>query len=466
MCLVSCNDLLEEKPKSLVVENFYKTPEEVETATNAIYNQLRITTQMSVYEATLECLSDFIYGRGSWAQISEYTTLNDANITRVSTIWESFYVGIRCANLVIQNSSEENPQIAVFIAEAKFLRAFIYFQLVRNWGGVPIRTENNMSDKDVSRSSIDEVYDFILNDLIYAEKILPEEREQIGRPTKWATKALLADVYLQQKRYSEARLKAEEIIGSGKFSLVSISSKIDLQEKVYGPTVITSSEEIFYLKYSNIAAGQGNYMLWILNHQATGGFPFGGAYAIYGDKTNPIYQNWDDKDLRKQLWESVDFGLGSNTLVSTKFIDKNAISQNGGANDDPIYGYPDVLFLYAEALTMERGYVSAEAIDAINKIRRRAYGYDPIVQSDVDYNITDFSSVDDFIDVLLKERGYEFQVEGKRWLELKRMGKAKEIIKRTKGLDVSDDCLLWPIPISEMNYNASLDPVKDQNPGY
>ena len=72
---------------------------------------------MSVYEATLECLSDFVYGRGSWTQIGEYKKLNDTNITRVSGIWKSFFISIRCANLV--------------------MRVFVYFHLVRNWGGVP-----------------------------------------------------------------------------------------------------------------------------------------------------------------------------------------------------------------------------------------------------------------------------------------------------------------------------------------
>jgi hypothetical protein len=66
----------------------------------------------------------------------------------------------------------------------------------------------------------------------------------------------------------------------------------------------------------------------------------------------------------------------------------------------------------------------------------------------------------------MRERAYEFNFEGKRWLELKRTGKAKEIILATKGITVEDACFLWPIPVSEMNYNKALDPKNDQNPGY
>ena len=157
LLLTGC-DALEESPKNMVVENFYKTPEEVETATNAIYHSLRAGECMSVYEATLECMSDCVYGRGSWAQIGEYNKLNDTNITRVGTIWKWFYLAIRNANLVIQRSSAGDPAIDVFVAEAHFLRAFSYFQIVRNWGGVPLRTDKNLGETDVPKSPVDEVY--------------------------------------------------------------------------------------------------------------------------------------------------------------------------------------------------------------------------------------------------------------------------------------------------------------------
>lgn len=463
---VSCSDQLVEHPKAMVVENFYNTPEEVESATNAIYNPLRTSTQMAVYEATMECLSDFVYGRGSWTQIGEFKKLNDANITRVEEIWKSFYLSIRGANLVIQNSPAGSDKIDVFIAEARFLRAFVYFQLVRNWGGVPLRTEENMAEISVSKSSSDVIYGSIINDLVEAGKVLPEKRDMSGRPSKWSAKTLLADVYLQLGKYKEARINAEEVVKSGQFSLIPVKSKEDFQNDVFGPMVTTSSEEIFYLKYSNIVSGQNNYILWILNHFETGGFPFGGAYAIYGDLTNPIYKSWDDRDLRKQLWSPVEFGLGRNTLVSTKFIDKNAINKNGGANDDPVYGYSDLLLIYAEAINRDAGKPSDEALEAVNQIRRRAYGYNPKVTSEVDYKLADYPTVDLFGDLVMKERGYEFQVEGKRWMELKRMGKAKQVIKAVKGIDISDVSFLWPIPVNEINYNTALDPNTDQNPGY
>lgn len=462
---VSC-DALDESPKSMVVENFYSSPEEVQTATNAIYHSLRSGECMAVYEATTECLADYAYGRGSWAQIGEYGKLNDTNISRVSLIWKWFYLAVRNANLVIQRSPTGDPTIDVFVAEAHYLRAFAYFHLVRNWGSIPIRSEKNISEISVPKSSVEDVYKFILADLEIAEKGLPDKQEQIGRPAQWAAKTLLSDVYLQMEKYAEAAGKADEVIKSGKYTLVKVASKADLQENVFGPALTSTPEEIFYLKYSNVAAGQANYLLWITNHASTGGFPFGGAYAVYGMSDNQVFTSWDDKDLRQQLWHSAEFGLGAKTMVTTKFIDKGAVSQSGGGNDDPVYGYSDLLLIYAEAKAMEAGKATSEAMEAVNQIRRRAYGLDPQVASPIDYKISDYASADAFRDLVIKERGYEFQFEGKRWLELKRTGKAKQIIKATKDIDVSEYSYLWPLPIDEMNYNTALDPAKDQNPGY
>jgi tetratricopeptide (TPR) repeat protein len=461
--LLSCEDLLEEKPKSMAIETFFKTPGEVETALNAAYSPLRGTEGMAVYEATLDCSADYSYGRGSWAQISEYQKLNDANISRVSGLWSQFYLSIRNANLVIKNAPSGN-EYERYLAEARFLRAFNYFQLVRCWGGVPVRTEDNMMEVDLERSTEEEVYAFLLSDLIAAESKLLDSYTQVGHPTVWAAKTLLADVYLHLGRYEQAKEKADEVIKSGRFHLVPVSSTGDFRVKVFGPALISTPEEIFYLKYAH-ESGQQNYMLWIINHEKTGAYNFGGAYALFGDAVNPVYQDWDGDDLRKGLWENVEFGVRPTTLVSTKFADSQAIDKSGGGNDDPVYGYSDLLLIYAEAAVFAANSPVAEALEAVNQVHRRAYGKDPQSPSEIDYKPEDYT-VQSFLDLVMRERSYEFPFEGKRWLELKRTGKAKAVIKAVKGIDVDDTHFLWPIPISEMNYNRALDPKADQNPGY
>ncbi|MFC5410468.1 RagB/SusD family nutrient uptake outer membrane protein [Larkinella bovis] len=465
--LMACEDALKEEPKSLVVETFFNTAAEVETAASAIYSPLR-NTNMSVYEATLESQTDYAFGRGSWAPLSDFQGFNDANITRVAGLWNTFYLSIRNANLVIRSAPKgaaiSPADVAKYVGEAKFMRAFNYFQLVRNWAGVPIRTEANMDDIDLKRSTAEEVYALILADLKEAEASLPDNPAVAGRPTKWAAKTLLADVYLQLGQFAEARDKADEVIKSNKFSLVPVVTKEDFQTKVWGPDLVSTSEEIFYLKYAR-QVSQGNYMLWISNHPNTKLFNFGGAYAVYGDASNSVYKAWDDNDLRKKLWDIVDFGLGATTLVSSKFIDTQAVGQNGAGNDDPVYGYSDVLLIYAEAASRAGNGPTAAAMEALNQVHRRAYGKPANAPSTVDYKLADYNAAT-FWDLVLRERAYEFQLSGKRWLDLKRTGKAKAVILAAKGKNVVDKHLLWPIPVSEMNYNKGLDPAKDQNPGY
>lgn len=467
--LSSCESILKEEPKSLAVETFYNTAAEVEAAVNAIYTPLRSsnTSGMGVYIAVLEAHIDYAYGRGSYAVLNNFQGLDNVNISRTAGAWEGFYLSIRNANLVIKNApngkSISKANIDKYLAEAKFLRAFNYFHLVRNWGGVPIRTEANMTEINAKRNSVAEVYDLILADLKVAEAGLPEQISQSGRPSKWAAKTLLADVYLELKRYAEARDKAEEVMLSKKFSLVPVQTSEDFQ-KIFGPTVVTTPEEVFYLKYSR-QSGQGNLWPWLTNHPGTRLHGGGGVYGHHSDITNPVYKNWDDKDLRKGLWYSWNIGLGATSILSKKFIDPDAIGGSGAGNDAPWYRYADVLLIYAEAASQAANGPTATALEALNQVHRRAYGLAPTSPSTIDFKLADYTA-NSFLDLVIKERGYEFQYEGKRWLELKRTGKAQQIILATKNKTIADKAYLWPIAVSELGYNTAIDPVKDQNPGY
>lgn len=466
LLFASCEDMLAENPKTIAAELFYNTPEEVESAVNAIYVPLRTIRAEQI--AILDAHTDWGYGRGSRAQYNDFAGLNAANNNAAASRWNGFYQAIRNANLVIANApngtSLTEAQIAGFVAEAKFLRALSYFDLVRNWGGVPLRLETDMTEINLRRSSVDEVYTLILSDLIEAEANLPTDPKHLGRPTALAAKTMLADVYLTLGRFEEARDKAGEVIGFNKFSLVPISSKEDIQWHIFGPELTTTPEEIFYFKFAR-ELGQGNYLLWILNHPSTGFYNFGGAYAHYSDATNPFYVSWEEGDHRKELWDMVDFGLGATTLVSGKYIDPAAVSNNGAGNDTPVYRFAEVLLIYAEAAARVAGGPTEAAMESLNKVHRRAYGYHPANPSPVDFKIEDYDG-ESFIDLVLRERAYEFQFEGKRWYDLKRTGTAAEVILETKGLTIAEAHYLWPIPTEELNFNKALDAAVDQNPGY
>lgn len=462
--VTSCSNLLEEDPKLIAEETFYNTTEEAETAVNAIYSPLKNTSDGGI-NGINSALGEFTYGRGSWAALNDYTGLNDVWITRVSNMWQPFYLAIRNANLVIQklpeSTSMSESDIRQLVAEARFLRAFAYFQLVKNWGGVPLRTEDNFMEINVPRSSIEEVYALIKSDLLEAEVDLPDEARLIGTPSKWAAKTVLADVYLYNQMYSEAASKAKEVIDSQKYSLVQVKTTDDFQ-KIFGADIITTSEEIFYSHYDGTI--EGNIWPGLMNHPATGLYGKSGVYGVYGLSTNLAYKNWDSADLRKGMWYSWNIGVGTNSILSKKFIDPNSPGLGGG-NPITWYRYAEILLIYAEAVSHVNNGPTAEAVEALNKVHRRAYGYDPTTNSSVDFNISDYT-LSSFIDLIIKERGYEFDLEGKRWPDLKRTGKAAEIILSIKGKTVIEKNYLWPIPVNEYNFNLAIDPTKDQNPGY
>jgi len=464
--LAACNDLLEEAPKTVVAENFYQTVGEIESATNAIYSPLR--SVRSEHVAVLSAHTDWGYGRGSRAQYNDFEGLNTTNISTAADRWKQFYEGIRNANLVLyyapQSENIEPETLNRYLGEARFLRALTYFDLVRNWGGVPLRTAENIEEVHVSKSSPEEVYALILQDLEIAEATLPLEPSQPGRPTSWAAKTLLADVYLQQGNYEMARNKVAEVMEGGQFGLVPIQSVADIQWKIFGPDLVSSTEEIFYLKFAR-QTGQGNGLPWILNHPSTGLYNFGGAYAHYGDSANPFYEEWEEADLRKGLWQSVDFGLGATTIVNGKYAEPSAVDNTGAGNDLPIYRYAEVLLIFAEADARLTGGVSSEGLEALNKVHRRAYGYDPEASSEVDFSM-EAMTLETFLDLVLQEKAYEFQFEGKRWLDLKRTGRAEEFVLKNKGLTIAEKHYLWPIPVEELNFNEAMDEASDQNPGY
>lgn len=469
--LSSCSKYLEEEPQSIAAEVFYNTPAEIESGLNAIYEPIRSTGSMGAfYPVQLEIYTEYMYGRGSHAPLNDYQGLDNTNITRIGDMWKAFYRAIRNANIVLQRtplaSSVTDAAKQRYMAEARFLRAIWYFQLVRNWAGVPLRTETNIDSIDLKRSTQQEVYNFIVADLQDAVANLPETPRQIGTPSKWSAKTLLTEVYLNLGMYTEARSEALDVIQSNKYSLVNVSVPDDF-DKIFGTAVINSSEEIFYLKFSATIPGQNNFYPLYAHYPNSGYYPPGGFYTLYSDaQANTFMRDWDRNDLRFAFnWYNQTFGLGPTTVLSKKFSDRTATI--GAGNDYPMYRYADLLMFYAEAEARVNNGPTADAIEKLNMVHRRGYGKNPAVADvDVDFKLADYPGLDAFIALLARERAYENISEGKHWLDMKRLGIAKQTIQTVLGKTVADKHMLWPIPTGEYNYNKAIDPAVDQNPGY
>lgn len=464
--LASCVDVLEENPKAIATQTFYNTADEIESAVYAIYSPIRSTNFLGGnYWAQMEAQNDYGSGRGSYAMVTQFQGIDATNIGRVGGFWTYLYQSIRNANTVIMNApnatSVDESTLNELVGEAKFLRAFCYFHLVRNWGDVPLRTEENMLDEELARTSAETVYNLIVSDLEFAEMYMPDAAMMPGRATKWAAKTLLADVHFQLQDWSDARDLSLEVINSGKYSLVEVSASDDFYN-IFGPNIISSTEEVFYLKYNSTS---GSNYVWFAHHP---GAPYnngGGWYAHYSDSlNNRVIKNWDYNDLRKPFnLYSYNISLGSTTVLYKKFIDPDR--EGNSSVDYPCYRLADVLLLYAEADCRANNGPTSDGIEKLNMIHRRAYGKDPNTVSEVDFKLNDYNE-DTFVDLVMTERMYETFFEGKRWLDLKRVGKVEETIKNAYGIDVAEKHLWWPIPNVEYEYNKAIDPETDQNPGY
>lgn len=471
--LLSCDNMLDEVPKDFVSRaNYYQNEADAQGAINGAYAALSPDYFGGItYHLLIELHGEFLNGRGSQAPISVVDqVLDQQNIGRAGTSWSALYTAINRSNAVLDNV----PKIVMdetlksrILAEAHFIRALAYFELVRGWGAVPLRVSETTAATplEAPRAPESEVYALIIADCQAAENALPlSVGAETGRASVWAAKMLLAHVYLTMGNWPDAAVKAEEVISSGNFSLVTISEPDDFY-KIFASE--TSSEDIMAVHH---AATQSSSVPIYLHRGGTPPWNYntGGNYAWLPNINSFIGASWDDNDLRKgfNLYTQYQNSQGqwvnlpsSSPILFKKFVtDANGL----GISPLPIYRYAEALLFYAEASARAESGPSALALERLNMIKRRAYGYDPNAVSPVDYPAG--MSEDAFVDAVLQERAYEFLIERRRFFDLKRTGKVKEAFAAV-GKNFIDERLFFPIPESEINNNPAIS-QSDQNPGY
>lgn len=471
--LASCKKVLEEKPTDrLATTNFYKTESDANVAVNAIYNPIRGQYGSTNWGGQFTPMEDYSYGTGIYANISLYG-MNSGDISRTDDSWRSFFRAINNANMALKyipaiSMAEANKN--ALLAEARFLRAWCYRNLVWSWGPVPIHTEPTESLDQIGgkRAPVADVYKLIIEDLTFAENNLPDKPALAGKPTKWAAKTMLADIYLFTEKWAEARDKADEVITTSGYSLVPVKVATDF-DLMFGPTVLTSVEDIFSIKYTRTVGSEIAQQY----AQPNSAYSSGGYGSFYGLPTFPLLRDWDHNDLRYKYDIYTEYPNRQGQIVQApasapilfgKFKDPGFAPSHG--NDFPIYRFADALLIYAEAASQAAGGPTTDALERLNMIRRRAYGLDPAVPSaTMDYTMASAPTQQAFRDLVLKERAYEFLCEGKRWFDLIRTNTLKQVVKESKGLDVPDFIKLFAIPKTEIDNNPDINP-EDQNPGY
>lgn len=468
----SCQNMLDEIPKDFVARNnYYKNEADAQGALNGAYNTLG-PDFFNIEDYILsELHGDYLNGRGSQASISiMHQLLDQQNIGRASTLWSRLYSGINRANAVLDNvpriaDMNEGARTRI-LAEAHFIRALAYFELVRGFGPVPIKTKEStdLSDLESPRRPENDVYDLIIADALAAEEGLLETVSGTGQASKSAAKMLLAHVYLTIGDWQAAATKADEVITSGKYQLVNVREPDDFY-RIFAAT--TSSEDIMSVHHSETRQSVITDYLHMGNN-----FPYNysstGYFGWVPDMNSFIGEAWDENDLRKpfNLYTHTQNAAGEWVPLpaTTPVLFKKFITDNSGLRtySVPIYRYAEALLFYAEAACRAEGGPSALALERLNMVRRRAYGYDPHVPSAADYATG--MGEEEFADAVLQERAYEFLIERRRWWDLKRTGKAKEAFAAV-GKNLIDERLLWPIPENEINNNPAIG-QEDQNPGY
>lgn len=482
----ACNDWLEESDftYAIATSTFYNTVAEADAAVMAPLDQMRNAYDAN-YFTTLEANTEYVFTKGS--AMSTYGFDYNGIITvihlgRIDANWSAIYIAIKQCNMAIKKIPEANAmnenEKAAFIGELRFLRAFNYFQLVRRWGSVPLRTENNMDEWDLAKSQVNDIYNFIIDDLKNAVENCPNISRWIGTPCKNAAKALLAEVYMFTQDYALAKTLTEDIIRSEAYSLVKVSKSRDF-DKLFGYDLTTSTEEVFFIKTSRTDNKTWGYPGFTAHPQfemEPGQLMLNGNgfWTHYATQKFKVIEEWDRNDLRFDLnirHYILGTGYDYYTCLLTKFWDPLASGASANVNI-PLIRYADVLITYAEATARVAGTPNAESIEILNQLRRRGYGFDPnIANPMLDHQLSDYNTIDKFIELLINEERYERMNEGKHWDFIVRLGKAQELVGNFnyisgKYTTINERHYLWRIPDSEFNYNKALDPKVDQNPGY
>ncbi len=389
----------------------------------------------------------------------------DTQNSMIANFWKAAYKVINRTNTVLGriDGIEINTELANrYKLECKFIRALMYFNLVRVYGDVPlVLKEISISESyDILREPKENVYNQIIADLKEAQDLpVSYSTAEDGRATQGAAKALLANVYMTLHKYAEAETILAEIINSGRYSLLENtpgSLNIDGYKNVFSPVNHNSKEGIFEIQFLKGGYGEGsNYANnFAPENSGTNVVAVGGT----GGNNIPemdIYNAYEEGDLRRDFSMSLGYydNRKNNEWVESRYVCKFMdvpYQNNDASNNYPVIRYADVILMYAEALNQNGK--TAEACKYLNMTRRRGFGYQTTETSPVDLQTTDKAQ---FALMVEQERRVELAFENHRWFDLIRTGRAVEVM-RSKGFSLNETNLICPIPQKQIDVNPKL----------
>ncbi len=465
----SCSDFLEQNPQTDLSENdFYKTADDILSAVNGVYSSLQEGDIYGNWYVFGEIPSDNTRNQlsGSVTTQNEFDQFYiDTQNSMIANFWKAAYKVINRTNTVLGriDGIEINTELANrYKLECKFIRALMYFNLVRVYGDVPlVLKEISISESyDILREPKENVYNQIIADLKEAQDLpVSYSTAEDGRATQGAAKALLANVYMTLHKYAEAETILAEIINSGRYSLLENtpgSLNIDGYKNVFSPANHNSKEGIFEIQFLKGGYGEGsNYANnFAPENSGTNVVAVGGT----GGNNIPemdIYNAYEEGDLRRDFSMSLGYydNRKNNEWVESRYVCKFMdvpYQNNDASNNYPVIRYADVILMYAEALNQNGK--TAEACKYLNMTRRRGFGYQTTETSPVDLQTTDKAQ---FALMVEQERRVELAFENHRWFDLIRTGRAVEVM-RSKGFSLNETNLICPIPQKQIDVNPKL----------
>ncbi|RDI13251.1 RagB/SusD family nutrient uptake outer membrane protein [Flavobacterium sp. AG291] len=477
---VSCTDdfVDREIPYSIGSDNYFNSEEEYNKALIAAYDILQ-STYVNVILGEIASDNTFAGGADAndvvgWQQVDDMTH-NSVN-SNIRDVWNWMFSGVNRASYILEfKDKTEFEGKAQIIAEARFLRAYYQFELVKWFGGIPMKGDARFTLGDelvIPRSTAEEVYEAIENDLLLAIPDLNVNAPQVGRVTKGAAQALLGKVYLyhatvgqgHSEKYAEAASMFEQVIGSGKFSLKQGADYLNLFEEAQE----NSSESVFEVQYTDVeGAGfgclqcsEGNVAVGFSGPRSYEGplFTSGFSFNIPVPEAAGLFEEGDNR-LAVTILDMSDCGCSyapaheDTGFFNRKYIPRTRRTEAAGdknltnPNNYRAIRYADVLLMAAEAYSHTGN--TAKAQQYVNEVVRRAYG-------NQDHDIT--SSGTALTQDILKERRKELFGEGHRFFDLVRTGQGSLIPGFSTGKNE-----LFPIPNEEIRFSNNL---WTQNPGY
>ncbi len=485
LCLVftACQkEFLEKSPiVGITEENFYRTEADAIAAVNAAYATLQFQLSPAGHFRWFwgDIMSDDAVKGGSGdndanALLQLETFKGVANTDLLESEWGADFEGIYRANVVLEKVPpiEMDEKLkARILGEAKFIRAWNYYNLVTMFGGVPLADHVLApSEYNLPRATAEEIWALIEKDLTDASRDLWKRSEyaesDLGRITQGAAQALLVKTYLWRQKWSDAKTTAEAIVNSNEYQLVANYADIF---PLYGEN---NEESVFEIQYMNASGGN-----WGKNNANEGSLTnvfqrARGQFAGYGfniptqDFVDEFFkEGFEDPRLKSTVFRLGDamgdrgiFTIDATGGIPYQYYPKKYFNNksedapfgdpnpNGGTNDRVIR-YADVLLMHAEAAFQTGDEPAAKT--SLNAVRARV-GIPPIT-----------ATGPALLAAIYRERRLELGLEAHRFFDLVRTGRAPEVLGSLGFVTGTHE--LFPIPQSQIQAtNGAL----TQNPGY